>query len=74
VALRDAFERVQLDRVISVAMIGNSASIRIMRKLGLEFDREFDSGGERLVQYAIDRARYRERSLGSCANSARGRP
>jgi RimJ/RimL family protein N-acetyltransferase len=57
-ALRDAFERVQLDRVISIAMPANAASRRIMEKLGLEFECEFESDGVRLVRYAIDRARY----------------
>ena len=61
-ALRDAFERVRLERIISVAMIENSASRRIMEKLGLEFDCEFESEGFRLVRYAMDRARYEARS------------
>lgn len=58
VALRDAFERVQLDRIISVAMPANKASRRIMEKLGLEFECEFENEGARLVRYAIDRAGY----------------
>ncbi len=57
-ALRDLFDRVRLDRVISVAMPGNQASTRIMRKLGLEFDGEFESQGVRLVRYAMDRTSY----------------
>ena len=57
-ALRDAFERVRLERIISVAMPGNRASTRIMEKLGLQFDSEFESEGYRLVRYAMDRARY----------------
>jgi ribosomal-protein-alanine N-acetyltransferase len=61
-ALRDAFERVRLDRLISVAMPGNKASRRVMEKLGLELDCEFESQGVRLVRYAIDRARYEARS------------
>ncbi len=60
-ALRDLFERVRLDRVISVAMPGNQASTRIMRKLGLEFDGEFESQGFRLVRYALDRTQYEAR-------------
>lgn len=60
-ALRDAFERVKLDRLISVAMPGNKSSRRIMEKLGLEFDGEFESKGVRLVRYAIDRAQYEAR-------------
>jgi len=57
-ALRDIFERVRLDRLVSVAMRGNVASIAIMKKLGLEFDCEFTSeDGFELVRYAIARDR-----------------
>jgi RimJ/RimL family protein N-acetyltransferase len=58
IALRDAFERVRLDRIVSIAMRGNAASIRIMEKLGLEFECEFENDGIPLVRYAIGRARY----------------
>lgn len=58
VALRDAFERVRLPRIVSIAMPENKASTRIMTKLGLEFDSEFENEGFRLVKYAIDQARY----------------
>ncbi len=58
VALRDAFERVGLERITSVAMLGNTASMRIMEKLGLELEFEFEHDGVRLVRYAIERARY----------------
>jgi RimJ/RimL family protein N-acetyltransferase len=54
-ALRDAFERVRLPRVISVAMVENAASRRIMEKLGLQFQREFQNEGVRLVEYAASR-------------------
>ena len=53
-ALRDAFERVGLERVISVAMPTNLASRRVMEKLGLEFQREFENEGQVLVEYAIN--------------------
>lgn len=53
-ALRDAFERVRLPRVISVAMPENRASIRIMEKIGLRFDAGFESQGVRLVRYAAE--------------------
>jgi len=58
VALRDAFERVRLAKIVSVAMEGNQASIRIMEKLGLAFECGFENDGVRLVKYAIDRERY----------------
>lgn len=57
-ALRDAFERVGLDRVVSVAMVGNRASLRVMEKLGLRWQREFEDEGARLVQYGISREEW----------------
>lgn len=68
VALRDAFERVRLDRVVSIAMPGNTASIRIMERLGLQRECEFESGGVRLVRYAMGRAEY---GAGANAEAAR---
>jgi hypothetical protein len=44
--------------VISVARPANLASTRIMEKLGLQFETEFESEGVHLVQYVIDRAQY----------------
>jgi RimJ/RimL family protein N-acetyltransferase len=61
-ALRDAFERGRLERLISVAMPENAASRRIMEKLGLHFETEFESEGQLLVRYAIDRAAYERNS------------
>jgi RimJ/RimL family protein N-acetyltransferase len=61
-ALRDAFERVRLERIVSIAMPGNRASTRIMEKLGLEFECEFESEGVHLVRYAISRATYSKRN------------
>lgn len=57
-ALRDAFERAGLDRIISIARPANTASTRIMEKLGLTLECEFENDGVRLVRYVIDRARH----------------
>jgi len=54
-ALHDAFERAGLARVISIARPANVASIRIMEKLGLKLECEFEKDGVRLVRYAIHR-------------------
>ena len=62
VALRDAFERLQFDRIVSIARPENRASTRIMEKLGLEFECEFENEGLRLVRYTITRAQYANRS------------
>jgi len=57
-ALRDAFERVALERVISVAHEGNAASIRVMEKLGLGWERDFEHEGFRLVRYGMARTEW----------------
>jgi len=57
IALKDAIERVQLDRIVSIAMPENTSSIRIMQKLGLTFECDFENEGQQLVRYAINRAR-----------------
>ena len=55
VALRDAFERAGLDRIISIARPANTASTRIMEKLGFKLECEFEKEGVQLVRYAIFR-------------------
>lgn len=55
VALQDAFERLELDRIISIARPANIASTRIMEKLGFKLECEFEKDGVRLVRYAISR-------------------
>jgi RimJ/RimL family protein N-acetyltransferase len=57
-ALRDGFERVRLDRIVSIARPANTASTRIMKKLGLSLECDFESDGVQLVRYAINRAQY----------------
>ncbi|HEY6943888.1 MAG TPA: GNAT family N-acetyltransferase [Candidatus Acidoferrum sp.] len=55
IALRDALERVGLDRIISIARPANVASTRIMEKLGFKLECEFQKDGVPLVRYAISR-------------------
>jgi RimJ/RimL family protein N-acetyltransferase len=57
VALRDAFERAGLERIISIARPANTASLRIMEKLGLKLECRFEKDGVSLVRYSIDRPR-----------------
>jgi RimJ/RimL family protein N-acetyltransferase len=56
-ALRDALERVRLDRIISIARPANTASTRIMEKLGLKLECELEKDGVQLVRYAISSPR-----------------
>ena len=57
VALGDGFERAGLARIVSIAQPANTASVRIMRKLGMQFERVADSRGIPVVLYAIERPR-----------------
>ena len=50
------FRTFHFPRVISVAQPANVASVRIMEKLGLRFDRRFVHNGIEVVCYAIDNA------------------
>jgi RimJ/RimL family protein N-acetyltransferase len=54
-ALKDAFDRVHLRKVISIARPANTASIGVMKKLGLEFEADFESDGVKLVRYAVQK-------------------
>ncbi len=58
VALHDAFGRIRIERVISIAEEANLASIRIMVKLGFSYDGDLEDRGVRLVRYAINRGQY----------------
>jgi RimJ/RimL family protein N-acetyltransferase len=55
-ALKHAFECAGLERIISVARPENTASIRIMKKLGMTFDCEFVNEGLQLIRYACGAA------------------
>lgn len=57
-ALQHAFQHAGLERIISIARQENTASTRIMEKLGLTRECEFERDGLRLVRYAIDRASW----------------
>ncbi|HEV2178494.1 MAG TPA: GNAT family N-acetyltransferase [Terriglobia bacterium] len=52
-ALRDAFERVGLHRVVAVAQPANRASIHVMEKLGMSFERTLTHKGIPVVLYSI---------------------
>jgi RimJ/RimL family protein N-acetyltransferase len=53
-ALRDGFERIGLQRIAAIAQPANAASIGIMRKLGMRFERTTESHGIPVVLYARD--------------------
>lgn len=59
-AMRDGFERVGLRRIVSIAQPENRASIHIMEKLGMQFERETSHRRFRVVLYAIERVSLHE--------------
>lgn len=54
-ALRDAFERVGLERIVAIAQAANRASIHIMEKLGMRYERDTTHRGIDVVLYAVSR-------------------
>jgi [ribosomal protein S5]-alanine N-acetyltransferase len=50
-----AFDQLGLERVVALAFPANRASTRVMEKIGMSFEREVESYGQRLVRYAIER-------------------
>ena len=52
-ALRDGFERVGLERIVAIAQPANTASIGIMRRLGMRFERMAEPRGIPVVLYAL---------------------
>ncbi|MEP2935786.1 MAG: GNAT family N-acetyltransferase [Gilvibacter sp.] len=55
--LEYGFDTLQLDRIIAIAMKENIASIRVMEKVGMEFDKfaPYEPGGEDVVWYWCDK-------------------
>jgi ribosomal-protein-alanine N-acetyltransferase len=54
-SLRYGFERAGLERIVAVAMPENTASRRIMEKLGMRYEKNVFHYGHDLVYYAIKR-------------------
>jgi RimJ/RimL family protein N-acetyltransferase len=56
--LRYGFEQAALERIVAVAMPENSASRRIMEKLGMRYEKMVHHYGKDLAYYAIERAEF----------------
>jgi len=53
-SLNYGFEKLNLPKIIGRAMAENTASIRVLQKMGMLFDREFDFDGNNGVIYTIE--------------------
>jgi [ribosomal protein S5]-alanine N-acetyltransferase len=54
-ALLDGFERATLERIVAVAVAANRASIHVMEKMGMKYEREMLHRGLDVVLYAVNR-------------------
>ena len=54
--LNYGFEKLGLKSIVGRAMADNIASVKVLEKLGLVFEKEFDFDGHRGVVYRIDKA------------------
>jgi ribosomal-protein-alanine N-acetyltransferase len=54
VALTDGFERAGLKRIVAVALAANRASIHVMDKLGMKYEREMVHRGFDVVLHAVN--------------------
>jgi RimJ/RimL family protein N-acetyltransferase len=60
-AIAWGFQRLQLPRVIAMAMVGNKASIRVMQKLGMSYWKQIEEAGHAVVCYKLERQDFGER-------------
>ena len=58
-ALRFGLDEIKLDRIVAIAMPKNTTSQNVMRKLGLQFERDTTFYQLHVVLYAIARENYR---------------
>lgn len=54
--LKYGFEKLELKQIIAIAMKENKASIKVMEKIGMKFDKlaPYESGGEDVVWYSCN--------------------
>ncbi len=56
----DGFRRVRLRRVVAIARPDNLASLRVMQKLGMTYERDLIYKGVPVVLYSIHAAHFIE--------------
>ena len=57
--MRFGLDEIKLDRIVAIAMPKNTTSQNVMRKLGLQFERDTTFYQLHVVLYAIARENYR---------------
>lgn len=61
--LKYGFEVLQLERIIAMAMEENTASIRVMQKVGMQYEKRapYEPGSADVVWYSLDQQAYKNR-------------
>jgi len=57
-SLRYAFEELQLERIVAITRHGNTASIRVMKKIGMSYENEVNHYGVDGVCYVANRDEF----------------
>jgi RimJ/RimL family protein N-acetyltransferase len=54
------FDQLELKKIIAIAMKENKASVRVMEKVGMQFDKfaPYEPGGEDVIWYQIEKTVY----------------
>lgn len=65
-----AFGSRGIDRVISISVPENRRSVRVMERIGLEFQGQTRWRGGEVIWYAIDRGKWDGGTAGACATSS----
>ena len=62
--LRDAFTRIGLERVVAITLEENTASVAVMKKLGMTYERDHLHRGIPVVLYSLSRIQWNRNEPG----------
>jgi ribosomal-protein-alanine N-acetyltransferase len=57
-SLRYGFEHLRLERIMAAALVENHASRRVLEKIGLQYEKNFQFGRLEVAGYGLSRAAY----------------
>ena len=52
-SLRYGFDFLHLEQIVGLVLPENRASVRVLEKVGMQFETEFDYEGQRVARYGI---------------------
>src|SRR5262245_25404903 len=58
-SLRYGFEHLKLERIMAAALVDNEASRRVLEKIGLRYEHNFQFHGLAVAGYSLSRTDYR---------------